>query len=152
MSTDAAADLAPPPRRRRTWLTVLLCLLIFGGGLAVGGGATALWVVRHVRDAVQHPEAAPHRLAERLQRKLDLDDQQAAQVEDAIQLHHAELLEARADFLERIEPILDRVDEDVASVLPASRIAEWRRQFRRFRDDWIPRPERPRRPPPPRSR
>ena len=142
MSTESAPSPAP---RRRTWLTVILCVLIFGGGLAVGAGGTVLWVVRHVRDAVQHPELAPHRVAERLQRRLDLDDATTDRVQAAIERVEPDLLEARADFVDRIDPLLDQIDNDVASVLPPDKLDEWHHQFRRFRDDWVPRPDRPRR-------
>jgi hypothetical protein len=128
--------------RRRTWLTLVLCLVIFGGGLAVGAGGTVLWVVRHVRDAVQHPELAPHRVAARLQRRMDLDEATTARVEEALERSEPEMLEARADFLERIDPLLERIEADVAAVLPADKLDDWHHQFRRFRDDWVPRPER----------
>ena len=142
----APAPLAPAAPRRRTWITVLLCLLIFGGGLAVGAGGTVLWVVRHVRDAVQHPELAPHRVAERLQRRMDLDEATTLRVEAAIERVEPDMLEARADFLDRMDPLLEQIEADVANVLPKDKLDEWHRQFRRFRDDWVPRPERPRRP------
>jgi len=146
--SETAGPAAPPPPaapRRRAWVTVVLCLVIFGGGLAVGAGGSVLWVVRHVRDAVQHPELAPRRVAERLQRRMDLDDATTLRVEAAIQRVEPDMLEARADFLDRIDPLLEQIEADVAKVLPSDKLDEWHRQFRRFRDDWVPRPERPRR-------
>jgi hypothetical protein len=138
---------SPPPAapRRRTWLTVMLCVVIFGGGLAVGAGGTVLWVVRNVREAVQHPEQAPHRVAQRLQRRMDLDGATTARVEQALERIEPDMLEARADFLDRMDPLLERIEADVAAELPRDRLDEWHRQFRKFRDDWVPRPERPRR-------
>ena len=144
--SEASALAAPAPApRRRTWITVVLCLVIFGGGLAVGAGGTVLWVVRHVRDAVQHPELAPHRVAERLQRRMDLDEATTLRVEAAIERVQPDMLETRADFLDRIDPLLEQIEADVANVLPPDKLDEWHHQFRRFRDDWVPRPERPRR-------
>lgn len=133
-----SAEPLPAPPRRRTWLTLLLCLLVFGGGAVVGAGAAVTWVGRQVRDAARHPEDAPGRIARRMQSRLDLDDAQAARVEAALARHHAELLEARADFIERAAPILDRMEADVAAELPAEKAGDWRGQFRRLRDDWAP--------------
>jgi hypothetical protein len=135
--SDAAA-LAAPPRRRR-WLTVLLCLLIFGGGSVVGAVAAVRFVTARVHEAILHPEQAPHRVAERLSRRIDLDEAQTARVEAAITAGHAELLDARADFLEQAAPILDRIEDDVAHELPPDKAAVWRDEFRRQRDDWMPR-------------
>ncbi len=139
MSTPETLS-APPHRRTR--VTLLLCALIFGGGAVVGAGAAAVWVGRQVREAVQHPEDAPRRIVQRLQRKLDLDDMQAARVEAALARRHAELLDARADFLERTAPILDQMEDDVAAELPVEKAAGFRGQFRRLRDEWTPRLER----------
>ncbi len=135
---------AAPPRRRR-WLTLLLCLLIFGGGTVVGAAAAARYVAARIHEAVLHPEDAPRRVADRMRRRIDLDDAQAVRVEAAITKGHAELLEARADFLERAAPILDRIEEDVAGELPAEKAHAWRDEFRRQRDIWVPRFERLRR-------
>ena len=145
MSDQPAPPAPATAPRRRAWITIVLCLVIFGGGLAVGAGGTVLWVVRNVRDAVQHPELAPHRVAQRLQRRMDLDEGTTPRVEEAIERIQPELLEARGDFLERMDPLLERVEAEVAEVLPGDKLDEWHRQFRRFRDDWVPRPERPRR-------
>lgn len=137
----SAPDTLPAPPRRRTWVTLLLCALIFGGGAVVGAGAAAAWVGRQVLEALQHPEDAPHRIAQRLQRKLDLDDAEATRVEATLARRHAELLDARALFLEQAAPILDRMEADVAAELPAAKAAGFRGQFRRLRDEWTPRPE-----------
>jgi len=133
------AESLPAAPRRRTWLTLLLCTLVFGGGAGVGAGAAVAYVGGKVRDAVQHPEDAPARIAQRLQRRLDLDDAQATRVQAALARHHGELLDARADFLERSAPILDRMEDDVAAELPAAQAEGWRGQFRRLRDEWSPR-------------
>ncbi len=137
----SAPDTLPAPPRRRTWVTLLMCALIFGGGAVTGAGAAVVWVGRQVLAAVQHPEDAPHRIVQRLQRKLDLDDAEAARVEAAMARRHAELLDARAQFLEQAGPILDQMEADVAAELPAAKAAGFRSQFRRLRDEWTPRLE-----------
>jgi len=137
------SDTAPPaaaPPRRRGWVTLLLCLLIFGGGGVVGAGATALVLGSRVRDAVMHPEAAPHRIAERLRRKLDLTDDQAGRIEQRITELHTQILAARGDFLDRIEPILDEIEDAITLELPSSKRDLFHERFAEVRDEWLPRP------------
>jgi hypothetical protein len=143
--TSLHAPPAPPaaPPRRRRWITVLLCLAIFGGGSVVGASAAARYVAARLHEATLHPEDAPQRIARRVQRRLDLDDAEALRVEAAIARAHGELLEARAEFVERIGPVLDRIEDDVASELPAGKAVLWREDFRRQRAEWMPRLDRP---------
>jgi len=129
---------ADAPPRRRGWVTVLLCLLIFGGGAVVGAGATALIVGSRVRDAILHPEAAPHRIAERLRRRLDLSDEQAGRIEQKITALHEQILAARSDFFERIEPVLDQIETSVAEELPPAKARQFHERFDEVRDEWVP--------------
>jgi hypothetical protein len=136
---------APPGAPRRRWLTVLLCSAIFLAGGVVGGGVTAVAVVRRAQDAILHPEDAPRRIALRLQRRLDLEPGQTRAVEHIIARHQAALLDVRAQMLDRAAPDLDLLEVDVASVLKPAQVERWRRHYRELRDDWAPRF--PRRPP-----
>jgi hypothetical protein len=140
----------PPPRRR--WLTVLLCSVIFLAGGVVGGSLTAALLVRRAQAAIQHPEEAPRRFAQRLQRRLDLDAAQTARVESIFSRHQRTLLDARALMLSQAEPELAGLEEDIAMVLRPQQAESWRHQYRRLREEWLPRaPRRPGdRPPHPR--
>jgi len=138
--SETALPAAPPPRRG--WLTFVLWLLIFGGGAVVGAGATALFVGSRVREAILHPEAAPHRIAERLRRRLDLTDEQAGRIEQRITELQGRILEARSDFLDRVDPVLDQIEEAIAAELPADKVREFRERFDEVRDEWVARPER----------
>src|SRR5262249_1597433 len=129
------ATLPAAPARRSGWLTFVLWLLIFGGGAVVGAGATALFVGSRVREALLHPEAAPHRIAERLRRRLDLTDEQAGRIEQRITELHGKILQARADFVERVDPVLDQIEEAIAAELPAEKVAEFREKFDDVRDE-----------------
>ena len=144
--SDTALPAAPPPRRR-VLITVLLCLLIFGGGAVVGAGATALFVGSRVRDAVMHPETAPHRIAERLRRRLDLSDAEAGRIEQRITELHGQILAARGDFLDRIEPILDEIEDAITMELPSAKRGLFHEHFAAVRDEWLPPPAKKRRGP-----
>lgn len=124
--------------RRRTWLYVVLWLIIFGSGVVVGAGST-LWVVRNrVLYGLQHPERAPAGLARHLQRMLDLDDTQRAQVEQIFERRQKELQKVRRAFQPEVEAQLDQVEQEVSAVLNDVQRAEWQSRFRELRDRWLP--------------
>lgn len=124
--------------RRRTWLYVVLWLIIFGSGVVVGAGST-LWVVRNrVLYGLQHPERAPAGLARHLQRMLDLDDTQRAQVEQIFERRQKELQKVRRAFQPEVEAQLDQVEQEVSAVLNDVQRAEWQTRFRELRDRWLP--------------
>ncbi len=134
---SAALPAAPPPRRRSPWLTVLLCLAIFLGGGVVGAGVTVIHLVRTARAALLHPEQAPERIARRMQKRLDLSDDQTARIETILRRRQVQLLKARAEMLDRAGPELDGLEADVAGALSPGQAARWREQFRRLRGDWL---------------
>ncbi len=138
-------SVAPPERtsltvvpRRRTWVYVVLWLIIFGSGVVVGAGST-LWVVRNrVLYGIQHPERAPAGLARHLQRMLDLDDAQRAQVEQIFERRQKELQKVRRTFQPEVEAQLDQVEQEVSAVLNDEQRTEWQTRFRELRNRWLP--------------
>jgi hypothetical protein len=139
----AQKPVARPRRRRRWWVSLLLAVGIFGSGFAVGG-ATALIVAKdRFLHMLHHPEEAPAKITARLRCKLDLTDEQAAQVE-AILRRHQEAFEAiRADVQPRVEAELDGVEKDIAAVLDDSQRAQWHQRFTELRETWMPPPPKP---------
>lgn len=138
-------SVAPPERtsvavgpRRQTWLVVVLWLIIFGSGVVVGAGST-IWVVRNrVLDGIQHPDRAPAGLARHLQRMLDLDDAQRAEVEQIFERRQKELQKVRRAFQPEVEAQLDQVEQEVSAVLNDVQRAEWQTRFRELRNRWLP--------------
>ena len=129
----------PVPARRKRWITVLLSALIFLGGGVVGAGIAAVHLSRQAREALQHPELAPKRIAARLERRLDLDADQAARVEQVVSDHQQRLMDVRGDFLEAAQPEFDALERDIAAVLTPEQSLAFERQVRGLRDEWLPR-------------
>jgi hypothetical protein len=133
-----AAPPVTPPRRSRPWLTVLLCILIFLAGSVAGAGAMAVHATRRFREAVRHPEVIPERIVARLRRPLDLDPQQALQIQAILVRRQASLLEARAEALQRARPDFEGIEADIAAMLRPEQVDIWHKLYRKFLDDWVP--------------
>ena len=125
----------PAPRRKRAWLTVLLCLAIFVAGGVVGAGITVIHVYRTVLSALQHPERTPERIARRMQKRLDLTDEQTGRIEEILRRRQKPMLEARRELLERNAPELDALEDEVAAELTPGQALHWREHFRQMRRD-----------------
>ena len=151
-----AADPAPLPsprvRRRRWWILALAFLLVFAGGF-VTGGAGAMFVAFHrIQQVIQNPKEVPHRVTERLRRKLGLTDEQTRQVEAILQQHQEKLEALRTEMAPRMREHFDAMEEEIAAVLTEEQAREWREHFRDFQRRWLPPPPPPHGPPGPPGR
>ena len=132
-------DLLPTPTKpRRRWLTALLGVLIFGGGFACGAGVTIVVAVHRLQYAIQHPEEAPTRVANTLQRRLGLDNTQKAKVEAIMAKHQVELAAVRQEFQPRVVEQLEQIRDEIGQVLDESQRERWTKMFDDLRDRWLP--------------
>lgn len=143
--TNNASNGAPDslPRQdspRRRWLTILTALVIFLAGLASGAAVTVVYAVNRLQHAIHHPESAPPRIAAAIARRLDLDAQQASQVEKIIAAHQTEIVAIRRKFQPEIVAQLDFVRDEVADVLTPAQRAKWTELFAQFKERWLPQP------------
>ena len=141
MSADTSSETKlPAPKKRRRWLSILLGFLILIAGFALGSGVTVVAMYRHVIHAIQHPEDAPRRISQRMQRRLGLTDDQTAKVRAII----AKRQKGLRMIYRRAWPQLDRelnlIESEVTEVLNDRQAAKWRKRFQKTRNDWIPAP------------
>jgi hypothetical protein len=136
-SSSSATDLTTA-RSNRSWPRFILWLVIFLSGVIVGGGTTLLVVRNNVLASIHHPEDMPARLARHLQRMLDLDAQQVQRVEQIFRDRQQALQALRREFQPKIEKELDRVNEEVSTVLRDDQRDKWRSRFRTLRNRWMP--------------
>jgi hypothetical protein len=128
----------PPTRRRRRWLRVVLWLVIFGSGLLVGTGLTLIAVRRGVLQAIHHPEQMPTNVSRRLQRTLDLDNQQTTQIREILRRRQVDLEEIRVRYQPEIEAQLDLIRAEIGQVLDDQQRETWYQIFDNKRRIWIP--------------
>jgi cell division protein FtsX len=128
----------PLPVGRRRWLTILLAFVIFVAGVASGAALTVHYAVSRLQFAIHHPEVAPARIAATLQRRLNLDDQQKAQVEKIVARRQVEIASIRRKFQPEIVHQLDSVRDEIAAVLNESQREKWTQLFDQFQQRWLP--------------
>ncbi len=153
MSDDAgdtqrsdAEEIAPAPRRRRGWLRLLLYLVIFLSGGIVGTGTTLMIIRKSALFAVHHPGEMPGIIADRMERALDLDDEQKRQILDILHERQEALQDIRRQSQPLVEEQLDLLEEQVAAVLDPEQQENWRSRIEHIRRTWIPVPPPQRRP------
>lgn len=127
-----------PRRRRRRWVSVLLALVLLVSGAVIGSGATLIVVNRVVRHRLRHPEELPGRAVARLQRPLDLTDQQVEQVRSIMREHLTRLQALRRQWQPQLEAELNSLEKDVAAVLNPGQAEKWRKIAREKRQSWLP--------------
>jgi hypothetical protein len=132
------SHVTPPTRPRRRWLRIVLWLVIFGSGLLVGTGLTLIAVRRGVLQAIHHPEQMPTNVSRRLQRTLDLDDQQTQQVREILRRRQVDLEQIRVRYQPEIEEQLDLIRAEIGEVLDDQQRNAWYRIFDNKRRIWIP--------------
>ena len=136
-SSDDSASVLAPARRCR-WGSFLLALVILLCGVAIGAGATVLLMIKHVQQVIHHPEIFPAHLASRLQSKLDLSDQQTAQVEGILRSRQAAIQKIRVRFQPEFKADLDGLEKDIAGVLNPEQAEEWRKWVQEKRRTGLP--------------
>lgn len=139
-SSSPPSRLAEPRRTGlRRWLAALLLGgIVFSSGAIVGGGLALVVVRNGLLKAIHHPELAPARITQRLRRVLDLDDAQAAHVEQILRRRQKNLQAIRRRVQPEVVDELRKVEEEVAAVLRPEQRELWEDRSRRFRETWVP--------------
>jgi len=136
---NAAASL-PKTSTRRRWIAALAAIVIFVAGMASGAALTVLIAVRHFHDAIQHPEQAPERLAAHLERRLDLDEKQAAKIREIIAARQSELNAIRRRVWPEVMEQLKLLHEEITAELNPEQRRQWRTMIEQFHERWLPPP------------
>lgn len=139
MSSFSSNSLTIPPRPRR-WLRLLAALLIFGAGMICGGGLTVMVAVHRIDQAIRHPEEAPARITKYLTRRLDLNPDQAEQVEQLIAARQLRLQNIRREVQPRVESELNELKAQIDHVLTPDQQVKWDQVFDDALDRWLPPP------------
>lgn len=135
--TDALPPLENP---RRRWMPLVLALVIFLAGMASGAALTVVYAVNRLQFAIHHPEAAPARIAATIARRLDLDADQTARVEQILADRQTQIAAIRRKFQPEIVEQLDGVHDEIAEVLDTSQRGKWTELFAQFKNRWLPLP------------
>ncbi len=125
--------------KKKRWRSFLLGVLILVCGMAIGTGGTVVVMKRIILSAIQHPEKVPQRITDRMHRKLDLTDDQAAKVKAILTERQKEIQALLRQIQPEVGKELEKAKEDVAAILKPDQDKKWRERFDRWRI-WFPAP------------
>ena len=128
----------PRPRRRRGCLTAVLMLVVFCFGVVCGMGGALVLIVRGVQENIRHPENRPRRSAERLARKLDLTEEQKAEVYAILKEQQKEFMAIRRRVGPEVVRRLRETDRRVSEVLTPAQRETWRQMVETLKRNWLP--------------
>jgi hypothetical protein len=138
MSDEVCETTSIPRPSRRAWLRDLgLALVLFSCGAVAGGvGVTQYYAHRLAR--FQQNGMDMRRAFGRLQRSLDLTEEQSKDVQKILRDGVAELRGVRRSVRPRVEEIMERMRTDVASRLDERQKKIWEERFRKTAARWFP--------------
>ncbi len=113
-------------------------LVMLASGMVIGAGGAAIFIRNRVISHIHEPERMPERATKVLTRRLDLSEEQAAEVERILAYRQQELLTVRRETLPRVHEQLDLLEQDIAAVLREEQQAKFESDFQRLRETWLP--------------
>lgn len=117
----------PAARRRTAIIAGAVLIATFVAGMLAGVAADRLVIMRMWRDRM--PARAPHFVAERLERRLDLTADQRRQVEEIIQRHHSRMNEVWNSARPAVRAEVDAANAEIEKILTPGQ----REKFSRFK-------------------
>ena len=111
----------PPRRSNAKWLAALVVVVAFVSGVLVGIAASHFMMRRGHRQHI--PKRAAHFMAERLDRRLDLTDEQEKKIEAIIARRHERMEQIWGSVHPRVRAEIDATNNEIAAVLtPEQRV------------------------------
>ncbi len=105
------------PSRRRWLRSLIIGIAILLCGIIIGSGVTFHVVVGRFMEAVRNPGVVPSRIAARLEKVLDLNEEQAAEVESIVGRHQKELIAIGVEVRPRVRAQFGQMKREIEAVL-----------------------------------
>lgn len=115
---------------RRLWLWLLLSFI--AGGI-VGGALVTAGMHEQRRRMYGNSKATTDSLVADLQSKLALSEEQVVNVRAAVERHQTRVRAAFAQVRPEMAAAIDNLEEDVAALLTADQLPQWRTQCEKMR-------------------
>lgn len=137
--TDTSTPISPAgvaarPRKSRR-RAILLGLLILACGFALGAGVTVVVVVKIV-EMIHTPGEVPKRIAQRMKCKLDLSDEQTANIRTILCKRERAIVAHLMEVQPEVERELNETREEVAALLNPEQARKWREWFDHRQKQW----------------
>ncbi len=133
-------DLQSPIRRpRRRWLRpIIFSLIILICGMVIGSGMTLHILWRGFKSTISQPSAMAERITKKMQRRLDLTDEQTQAVREILNRHKQEFLDLHQEVRPRVRTILKSIRLEVSEVLTPEQAQKWQEYYDKRLKRWHP--------------
>lgn len=125
------AHLPKPPR---AWLTLLMGGVLLISGMVIGAGGTTLLLKHRMGQPNSAPKQFSGRLLRRIERDLDLTEEQSEEVRSILELHREEMRTIRLQVGEKIDDSFEALKEEVSAVLSPEQVVIWEERNHKYRD------------------
>jgi len=122
-------------RRREVWLSIILGSLILLCGIAIGSSVVILRFKDRIWPGprVIHTRRSPEIIATRMQRRLELTDEQTEKVEALLHKHFEGIQAVHKDARKKIEAEHKQLRAGMKKVLTAEQFERWDSRFKRMK-------------------
>ena len=121
-------------RRREVWLSIILGSLILLCGIAIGSSVVILRFKEEMTPYEIHPERSPAIIAARMQRRLELSDEQTKKVQVLLQKRFKAVQAAHKDAGKKIDAEHKQLRAEMKKVLTDEQFKEWNSHFKRMQE------------------
>lgn len=123
------------PNARRDWIrpavfgvVMLLC------GAVIGSGLTVIGVRKEAERVKENPRWLSETAAKRMDRDLDLTDEQSVRVREIFSAHHERVRAIRREHHGRARELFGELQSEIEAVLTLEQAEEWRERMQRLRE------------------
>lgn len=135
-----ARDLQPrtlvKPGRRRLW-NILLAFVIFFSGIIAGGGLTAKFMTNTFQKSFRQSPELADQIAHRMQRRLDLTDEQAMRVRRILRENLAAFRALRREYRPLVVAQIEKTRQELETVLTQEQNLKMQRRFNYLFNFWL---------------
>ena len=147
MTDNETNEIAVEPATRRPWLrSLLLGIVILICGSVIGSVTTAI-LLQPSSEHGHRGDRLPQNIAERMQKKYGLTDDQRQRLQVIFDEHIKKLSAIRTEIQPRMDAEQEALRQSVEPVLTPDQAKRWREEYENMRKQWHQRESAP--PPPP---
>ncbi len=132
-----------PTRRVSPVRRVVICVILVGLGFIVGSISTGYILVSRAAHAMQHPREVQRFIVARLDQRLELTDEQRAQITAILDERRHMLHRMIYDAWPMVDAQFDHLGQEIRLVLRGEQKQRWDETYARLREQWLTRPAPP---------
>jgi len=121
-------------RRREVWLSIILGSLILLCGIAIGSSVVILGFREEMTHYGIHPDRSPAIIAARMQRQLELTDEQTKKVQSLLQKRFKAVQATHKEAQKKIDAEHKQLRAEMKKVLTDEQFELWDAHFKRMQE------------------